>query len=345
MSETSTVASPSSNADMLNLLKNSGVKAPEVEITQKEETPVTETVAETKEEPVFEQTKPAETVADTKETVTEKKEETAAPEKKWYEAIGGDKKSEAKDAEDTTDYKKEYSTLMQDPLLKAIAEGKKTGKSVNEVLNEIKPVDYRSMDLEQLAQSYGKLRNWSEEDISDEVSKMDGKTRTEIENITDTWLNKLESEQRGKMEQFANVNAQDAAKVEEQKRFIQKSFESELKQTCDLMLANEINGVKLTKEDANDFIKTTVEEFSSVREDGTIAVKDAAFYYWLGKNISKFMSAAKAEGASTGKEEAMKDINRPNLQTSSPQRQPDVKQPLTEDQKAAQLLKAGYGKV
>ena len=97
MSETSIVANPSSNADMLNLLKNSGVKAPEPVITQKEETPVTETVVAettTKEEPVFEQTKPTETVVETKEAVTEKKEETAAPEKKWYEAIGGDKKSE-----------------------------------------------------------------------------------------------------------------------------------------------------------------------------------------------------------------------------------------------------------
>ena len=284
--------------------------------------------------------KKSEEVVATEEKKTEVVTEEKKPsEKLWFETTEEKKPVEV---EDTTDYKSEYNALISDPVLKAIAEAKKAGKNVAEVIKELQPVDYKSMSLEQLAESYGKSKGWSDDDISDEIGKMEGKTRTEIENITSTWLNKLESDQAGKMEKFAATHRETA---EEQKRaelHIQKTFESDIKAECELMLANEINGVKLTKDHVNDFIKTSV-EFSPTREDGTWS-REALRYNWLGKNLSLFMGAAKAEGASEGRGEVLDEIHRPNLQTSQPQRLPEVKKPLTAEQEAEALINARLGR-
>lgn len=299
------------------------------------ETPAAEKPAEKQAEA------PAEKVVENKEVKGEEKPaEKQEPKKEWYETTKTEKAEKIAE-EDKTDYKSEYSSLMSDPLLKAIAEGKKAGKNVAEIIKELQPVDYKSMSLEQLADAYGKSKGWSEDDISDEISKLEGKTRTEIESITGTWLNKLESDQGSKMEKFASTQKETIEKQKESEKHIQQTFEKDLKAECELMLANEINGVKLTKDHVNDFIKTAV-EFAPFGEDGTYKMEDVR-YYWMGRNIKQFMGAAKAEGASEGREEVLKDINRPNLESSQPQRLPEVKKPLTNDQTAEELLKARMG--
>lgn len=329
-------ASPQAAKEMTDLLTKT-VGLPKVE-----ETPVETAVEETpkqpaaieqpiKEEPKTEK-KAEETVA-----ATEKKPE----EKLWFETESAAPKKE--EAEDKTDYKSEYTSLLSDPLLKAIAEAKKAGKNVVDALKELQPVDYKSMSLEQLASAYGKVKGWSDDDISDEISKMEGKTRTEIENITSTWLTKLETDQAGKMEQFATTHQKEVEKQRQAEAHIQKQFETDLRSTCEKMLDNEINGVKLTKEHVNDFIKTAV-EFAPTREDGTINMEGAILPLWIGRNIKQFMGAAKAEGASEGKEEVLLSINRPNHQTSQPQRLPEVKPPLTAKEEADALINARLGR-
>lgn len=276
--------------------------------------------------------------------VTENKTETPAPvsteaKKEWWESST---KSEEKPAdEDKTDYKSEYARLMEDPLLKAIAEAKKSGKNALDALKELEPVNYKAMDLETLASAYGKSKGWSDEDISDEISKLEGKTRTEIENITNTWLSKLEGEQSGKMEKFALTHKETAEKQKQQEQYIQKRFEDDLKAECALMMANEINGVKLTKEHVNDFIKTAV-EFSAIREDESINMETIRFA-WMGRNMKQFMSAAKSEGASAGRTEVLDEITRHNPNSSQPQRLPEAKKPLTADEQAAALIKLRMG--
>lgn len=268
-------------------------------------------------------------------------EEAKPAEKPWYETTPEDK---AKPAEaDTFDYKKEYETVFSDPLLKAIAEGVKAGKNPLEVIQELQPTDYRKMDLETLAAAYGKSENWSDDDISDEISKLEGKTRTEIKQIQDTWLRELEAKQNGKMEGFTNSQAEQIRKQRETEQLVQKTFETELKARCEQMLGNEINGVKLTKDHVNDYIKFA-SEFTMVREDNTIK-EQVMFTSYLGSNLSQFMNAAKSTGESKGREEVLNDVHRPNPISSSPQRLPEVKKEPTQDEKAAELLKIRTGRV
>lgn len=330
-------ASPQAAKEMTDLLsKTAGL-------------PKTETPAET----VIEETPAATPITETKKAedvpVVEKKEETApvtekkADDKLWFETDATTAVAAKPADEDKTDYKSEYASLMSDPILKAIAEAKRAGKNVLEALKELEPVNYKAMSMEQLAEAYGKSKGWSDDDISDEISKMEGKTRTEIENITNTWLNKLDADQSGKMEKFASDNKQVAEQQKLAEAHIQKTFEQDLKATCEKMLANEINGVKLTKDHVNSFIKTAV-EFAPTREDGTINMEGAILPLWLGMNIKQFMGAAKAEGASEGRVEVLDAINRPNQQTSQPQRLPEVKPPLNAKEEADALINARLGR-
>lgn len=327
-------ASPQAAKEMADLLAKT---AP---ATQVAKPPVIE---EKVTEVVVPEVKPVEEKA---EVVAEKKEETVAiteaeaPKKAWYEVTNTEKQVVA-EVEDKTDYKSEYATLMADPLLKAIAEAKKAGKNVAEVIKELQPVDYKAMNNDQLIAAFGKLEGWSEDDISDEISKMEGKSLTEIGILKATWLNKLESNQVGKMENFTTNQKDEIEKQVQYEKHIQTTFEKDLKAECELMLANEINGVKLTKDHVNSFIKLAVEG-SYTREDGTINMERNRFE-WMGRNINEFMGAAKAEGISEGMEKVGKEIHRPNPQTSQPQRLPDVKQPLTKEQTATELIKARLG--
>ena len=325
-------ASPQAAKEMADLLAKTvpAAKAPDPKIEEK----VAEVVAPE-----------VKAVEEKAEVVGEKKEETVlateaeAPKRDWFETTKEKSATTAQaEVEDKTDYKDKYSKITKNPLLKALIEAEDAGKNVLDTFKELQPVNYSAMSMEQLAEAYGKSKGWSDDDISDEISKMEGKTRTEIENITSTWLTKLDADQSGKMEKFASDNKQLAEQQKQAELHIQQTFEKDLKAKCELMLANEINGVKLTKDHVNEFIKLAVED-SYTREDNTIDM-DGIFERYLGRNIKQFMGAAKAEGASEGREEVLKEIHRPNPQTSQPQRLPDVKQPLTREQTATELIKA-----
>jgi hypothetical protein len=328
-------ASPQAAKEMTDLLSKT-VGLP------KAETPAEVEVAEETPDAIPATTEPKKTetpVVDKKDEITEDKKPA---EKAWYETTSTSTDAPKTEVEDKTDYKDKYSKITKNPLLKALIEAEDAGKNVLDAFKELQPVNYKAMSMEQLAEAYGKSKGWSDDDISDEISKMEGKTRTEIENITSTWLNKLDADQAGKMEKFASDNKQVAEQQKQAELHIQQTFEKDLKAECELMLANEINGVKLTKDHVNDFIKTSV-EFAPTREDGTIS-REVLRYYWLGRNLNQFMGAAKAEGASEGREEVLETINRPNPQTSQPQRLPEVKQPLTAQQEADALINARLGR-
>lgn len=332
-------ASPQAAKEMADILaKTAGLPKSEPTTTIKEEVkPVIE--AKKEEVAVVESEAGKEKTAEAVAEVVEK----PATEKLWFKSDPTTTTEPKTEVEDKTDYKSEYTRLVSNPLLKALVEAEKAGKSPLEAFNELQPVNYKGMSMEQLAEAYGKTKGWSDEDISDEISKMDGKTRTEIENITNTWLNKLETDQAGKMEKFASDHSQTVEQQKQAEAHINKQFEIDLKATCEKMLVNEINGVKLTKDHVNDFIKTAV-EFSPMRKDGTFNMEGAILPLWLGLNIEQFMGAAKAEGASEGRKEAMEVVSRPNLQSSQPQRLPEVKAPLTKEQQAQALIDARMGK-
>lgn len=328
-------ASPQAAKEMADILSKTIGTQPAVEVKAAD--------------PVIEEKKTEIAATDPVVVTEDKKPKTVVTEEKkpadklWFESATTSTDAPKTEIEDKTDYKDKYSKITKNPLLKALIEAEDAGKNVLDAFQELQPVNYKGMSVEQLAEAYGKSKGWSDDDISDEISKMEGKTRTEIENITSTWLTKLDADQAGKMEKFASDNKQVAEQQRQAEAHINKQFEIDLKSMCEKMLVNEINGVKLTKDHVNDFIKTAV-EFSPMRENGTFNMEGAIFPLWLGLNMKQFMGAAKAEGASEGRGEVLETINRPNAQTSQPQRLPEVKQPLTAQQEADALINARLGR-
>ena len=200
---------------------------------------------------------------------------------------------------ETVDYQKEYQALLNDPEIKLAVEARKAGKSIKDIVPNLTVTDYSKMDLKTLAEHYGKSRGWSDTDIEASIESVERKPAYEREQFMESWAQKLQSADQGKLEQFANQLREQGAQNIERERFIeQKSFQ-DLDAEAAFMEGKLVAGIKLTKEDSNDF-KEWCKNFDITNEDGTYNLQKMRNLYLGDKKISEIQKAHYAKGKSEG---------------------------------------------
>jgi transcriptional regulator with XRE-family HTH domain len=282
--------------------------------------------------PVKEEEEPAEVVA-------EKKEVTETP------AVATDDSFWLDDAPKTTDapksdapaidYEKVYQSLLKDPEIALIVEAKKAGRSLADVAKEYQQVDYTTMDAQGLVENYGKQHKWTAEQIESELEFYESKSLTEKQQIAAIWKGSLENEQKGKLEKLAGAYKEDAAKEAK----IQQTFFKDLEDTANFMVDKEVAGIKMTKEDAQNFRDWTM-NFSIAKEDGTYDVK-LMQKLWIGANkLSAIQKAYQAKGESQGRKEVLTEVHQPDLKSSAPTRTPEAAPVKTPQEKVKNFVQA-----
>jgi len=241
------------------------------------------------------------------------------------------KKDEGPSAEEKLRF---YEALLQDKEAQLFIEAKKAGKSLLDISKEYQVIDYDKMSAEDLAKHYGQHLGLSEDQIEESIDSISSMNPIQKFEMTNSWKEKLNAVQAGKIEQLAGNYKQS---YEEQAWILQKAS-SDLEREAATIVDKEIFSTKFTQKDAEDF-KSFVQNFNTLNSDGTLNMA-AMKQYWIGTKISAIQKANFARGASEGRKEILKEIHRPSDSSSVATKLPEVKSNQSDAEKAQKALRA-----
>lgn len=254
------------------------------------------------------------------------------PDMSWLEGSGDvAKKDEGPSAEEKLRF---YEALLQDKEAQLFIEAKKAGKSLLDISKEYQVIDYDKMSAEDLAKHYGQHLGLSDEQIEESIDSMSSMNPIQKYEMTNSWREKLNTVQAGKVEQLAGNYKQSF----EEQAWVLKKAASDLEREAATIVDKEIFSTKFTQKDAEDF-KSFVQNFNTLNSDGTLNMS-AMKQYWIGTKISAIQKANFARGASEGRKEILKEIHRPSESSSVATKLPEVKSNQSDADKAQKALRA-----
>ncbi len=312
------VANMPNIANTLRNIVNNTAPEVEPEPTQEDVAPQVENTKTVQEQPVAE----------------ERSEAHSEPDLSWLDGGSSETVVEKNDGPSTEEKLRFYEALMQDKEAQLFIEAKKAGKSLLDLTKEYQVVDYSSMDAEDLAKHYGKHLGLSDDQIEESVDGLLSMNPIQKFEMTNSWRDKLNSIQAGKIDQIAGGYK----KTYEDHSYILQKAANDLEREASSIVDKELFSTKFTNKDADDF-KSFVQNFNTLNPDGTMNMA-LLKQFWIGTKVSSIQKANYAKGASEGRKEILKEIHRPSESSSIATKLPEVKSNQSESDKAQKALKA-----
>lgn len=266
------------------------------------------------------------------EVVNDEPQETPS----WMELPAQDSpKQEASNEPSAEEKLKYYEQLMQDKELQLIIEAKKAGRSLRDVAEEYKVIDYSKMSAEDITKHYGQQIGLDEDQIEESIDSLSSMNPIQKHEMLNSWRQKLETAQASKFEQLAGSYRQES----QNQQAVMQKFAMDLDKEASFIVDKELFGAKLTQKDADDF-KRWVSTFDYVNSDGTYNVAKLR-NFWLGEvKLPTLQKANYAKGQSEGRKEILKEVHRPSQSSAVATKLPEVKSNKSDPEKAASALKA-----
>jgi hypothetical protein len=222
----------------------------------------------------------------------------------------GVKKTEDSTGELVKKYKtqaEEYENLVADPLISAILSGKKAGKDVSTILNDIKGEDIKSLTDEQVWQKELKSANLTEDEITSEMESFKELSPYQKKKQAEPIRAKLQTEQEGRLKQYASGNSAAAANTQ----IVAQKFITEKEQYLNSKKGKVEMGLEMTPARLQE-ISDYVDNFNLQRPDGSVDVARIARLGILEKNHKLLLQNAYIKGENDKAIKLMKEMARPS---------------------------------
>lgn len=307
----------------------------EVENQIKQEKPPAEIKTETKPEPKAQETKTPEG-----DTPPEVKNEQVS----WLDLnpAEGTTTEPAKEGAvaDFQTKAKAWDAVMADPQMEVIFKAVQAGKRPFDVIQELQPVDYTTMDASAVAENYGKLQGYTPEQISEAAQWLEDLPLVQKNRELNLMRAELNQHQEGRLSQAA----QGFEKTIADQDAIYKQFNADMQKEKAIIVDKEFFGTKLTRQDADAFENWVRTEFPKhINEDGTFNVAYLR-NFWLGAaKIPAIQKANLSNGATQGRKEVLQEVHRPAENSSSVTKVPEAKPPASPQETATAIAQKAFG--
>lgn len=271
-------------------------------------------------DPVIKEEKQEEAKEDSKEQEQKQDKPAQGNDHDWFMPS-----SESKPADPSTTQVKEesnYSDIVSliesHGELKAIIDIIKAdpSKSIFQITSEIQGEDAGKMSVADLIKWKGKKLGLEEADINKEIDNYDSlKESSPLQ--SKTFENQLRSEradeQRQALAKVAGDTAKSSREAQQRQKVINDRLNSELASAVNEIPGKRFFGLDMTKDDAKDFEKWVMEDYSISRADGSYDINKLRLF-WLAEKKMKFIETVnKSDGKAEGNIEVLKDVSRVNL--------------------------------
>lgn len=227
--------------------------------------------------------------------------------------------------------------LMQDREFQLLMEAKRAGKSLRDVAEEYQPVDYASMDVEDLAKHYGKHLGLNDDQIEESIDGLVSMTPIQRHELTSTWRDKLNMIQDGKIQKLVGDYKQTSVT---QEAIVNKLF-ADVDKEAAFMYNKDVFGAKVTQKDADGFKEwVRAFKFDPINPDGTYNAAKLRNLYIAEVLMPQIQKANYAKGQSEGRKEILKEVHRPSENNAAVTRLPDTKSNQSDAEKAQKALRA-----
>jgi hypothetical protein len=199
--------------------------------------------------------------------------------------------------------------LFEDEEFQLFVEAKKSGKTLLDIVNEFQVVDYTNLSPREVMERGLKELDGKAEDVVAEYlaqydslnifeqEKVSNDMRLRYQNITDTKRKALTS---------------GVEKSKQAQSLMQQKFISEVEQGTSQLVNQEIKGLKISAEMAEDLKRYALNEFNLVRADGTLdagRILELSIWEKYGKDLVR---ANVTKARNEGREEVLVSITNPS---------------------------------
>lgn len=227
--------------------------------------------------------------------------------------------------------------LMKDREFQLLMEAKRAGKSLRDVAEEYQPIDFAAMDVEDLAKHYGKHLGLNDEQIEESIDGLVSMTPIQRHELTNTWRDKLNMIQDGKIQKLVGDYKQTYTT---QEAIVNKLF-TDVEKEAAFMQNKDVFGAKVTQKDADGFKEwVRAFKFDPINPDGTYNAAKLRNLYIAEVLMPQIQKANYAKGQSEGRKEVLKEVHRPSENNAAVTRLPDTKSNQSDAEKAQKALKA-----